>query len=1320
MKVTVFHMGSLVNESEKRCVKHLIDRIESEHGSYEWTLFTKLKLQINAKLQADEVDAVLIGPPGVQLLEFKHWSADWIESNHDIVANEVRQLQHNSLLMMRLLRKNIQIPPSVNLSIILTKEQSKPPQYPESPGPNVKFHLLSSWYAPNEYNLHMDLEAIKQISSMLKALQPAIIKSNGLERIVGYVDLVPLSSESGFHRIYQGVHCSRRDHTIIHLFDFSATNEKKPESIAQKMYNTYLKIQKRPWAPRILDPLQDAPGYSGEVLFFTLKDPYAPTLELRTKDTNWNTQCRLRFACELLTGIEELKYQEDFNFLLEPTQQNIRVKFNDTPIFSDLFLPATTSKENQSFASDLPSGNSILSVSENASSWDSSLGACLLSLFENPNNTIFIKAKASIRDHLGNHLSLPDGLESLRNRLKDLMEKEDMPHDNSSIRYWSEDQIVPIGDKNYRLLFRLNQDEHISNFKAAELGAGVISASIDEECGKRLLLSHRTIKSYQNGSPYLAPLEAVSEEWGDTSGLSSRKWIDGAPLSEFAGMLPLLADSRQESSCEELALHWLEVICTALDHFHKNEWVHGNIAPRNIVLSNGEPIIINYDEVRRTYEQYATIQRNPYYPPAHLAGKWITPSDDIHALANCFLFLLFGKDPISKYDRDQWNWREELRHDYPTLAIFLEKAIQPVSSNRFVSAGEVLHFLSSVSQSNEMHVDSRTFRSLMEESLNHSLAEANALPPILPNRIPWLLSLLKSYPGSKWGNSETRGLDTEFAENTYVPTELEETLYQDILDKKIRLLILCGNAGDGKTALLQHLSSRLGLEKRLSASRLTEAHMNNGAILRINFDGSAAWQGRSADEIMNEFMKPFLDGLPKKDIIHLLAINDGRLLEWLNQAESEFDGSKPLLEEISAHLQQEEIPDESHLRFITLNQRSLVGGLDRDNQRITTDFLNRLIDSLYGGDQAAEIWNPCLNCPAKERCDVNQTALIFGNHIFPEMADQKIRTRARAQLYETLQAVHLRGETHITVRELRATLVYILFGLHYCDDIINNTVESVPYWERAFNADSPQRQGETLQEFVRFDPALDSSPQIDRYLSCRSNIEETEIPPHYAELPLGSARRRAYFEWTEEDINHIGGGMDALGLFGGEYLSRFRDLPLASDTERTEHIRHLCQGVSRLEDLPAQAYNRKNAVPLRVPQRTPTETFFWIEKPLDSFRLEADLPPTSPGLERLHRRVNLVYQYRNGGREILSLGADLFNLLLEIADGYQLGDISQEDIFSRLSIFVQRLVREDERAIFAWHPTEEDMVFRAYVSNKKEKQVLTLEKSHKGGPYENR
>ena len=93
------------------------------------------------------------------------------------------------------------------------------------------------------------------------------------------------------------------------------------------------------------------------------------------------------------------------------------------------------------------------------------------------------------------------------------------------------------------------------------------------------------------------------------------------------------------------------------------------------------------------------------------------------------------------------------------------------------------------------------------------------------------------------------------------------------------------------------------------------------------------------------------------------------------------------------------------------------------------------------------------------------------------------------------------------------------------------------------------------------------------------------------------------------------------------------------------------------------------------------------------FRLESDLPSEASGLDRLHRQAILSYRYRDGREESLRFGAELFHLLLELSDGYQLGDVSTDDTFARLSIFVQRLVREDDRRLLAWNPMRDGTIF---------------------------
>ena len=848
-------------------------------------------------------------------------------------------------------------------------------------------------------------------------------------------------------------------------------------------------------------------------------------------------------------------------------------------------------------------------------------------------------------------------------------------------RFWTEDQVVNFRGRNYRLVSRLGSGGVGTTFKVVEidgatggdLGAYVAKVVWDETTGQRVLPAYNLARSHLADSAGLSTIFETEEEWRDNGFVALMQWVEGEPLSELAGVLPILAEDFQEESGEALALRWLRTVCDALDVLHRNGLVHGDVSPRNLIVADAEIVLTDYDCVAKVGEPVAAPGSVLYSPP--LTDRLAAPADDFFALAASFFQVLFEKEPFmydgSRAKERGLNWEGVEREDYPTVAEFLDQATNPDPTQRFASAAKAKAALSPPAAAEA-------------ESAGESADEER--PARRENEVPWLQDLLRSYPGSRWGNRETRGLDTNFAAETYVETPLEDALRGDILLRKVRLVVLCGNAGDGKTALLQHLAARLGFGVHDSSERIQEQRMDDGLLVRMNLDGSASWKERSADDLLDKFLGPFQQGAPDEDLVHLLAINDGRLLEWIERVERE--AGTPLTQALYGLLDGEEPAPESHIRFISLNQRSLVGSVLPSEERIETGFLEDLLDSLYGKEKAPQIWEPCETCSAQDRCEVRRAMRWFGPKGLPGMAPEGERVRARQRLFEMLQAVHLRGETHITVRELRAALVYILFGVHFCSDYHAGADELLPYWDRAFAPESPGRQGEVLQELIRFDPALEAHPQIDRQLLREEPTTDGSESARRA--CLESARRRAYFEWGEGRIAVLTADSHALGLARAQHYREFSNIPIGG---RDDLCRRLCKGIARLESLPPQALDRPDMVPLRITPRTPTETAFWVEKPLTRFRLEADLP--DEGLDRLHRQAFLIYRYRGEDEreERLRLGADLFHLLLELSDGYQLGDVSTDDTFAHLSIFVQRLVREDDRKVLAWNPMQDEAIY---------------------------
>ena len=1291
MKVETISCGPAVNESELKAIDQLKTRLIAEQGDGEWLLLTNLAFSTTHRRQSDEIDIVAIGPPGVRVVEVKHWTAAWVNRNAELVEREADRVTNKARKVGTTLRRMIPELGRVDGVFLVTQDAAKVKPLEGREVRGVRFHTLRTWQGA----LGLDASGYltpSQVKRLGKVLYPkaSVAIDGALRRLADYGNLeLQTPADERFHRMYKGTHSTRRDSVLLHLYDLSAADQPNPEERARREFDALHRLQLYPWAPRIVDSFQEALGYAGEMGFFTVADPAAPSVEERTADGTWDAKARLAFArqaVEALMELHEAGEGEEPMLHRNLTSGTILVRHDNTPILTgfqharipaDVTVAVSGSAEDEWDDAVAPEIRQQGLGAADRQSDVYSLCASLSVLFAERDDDESLDASTVLDGGRADEPAKRTTLEELRDLLSDLLGEQPavvVP----PARFWTEDQVVDFRDRKYRIVSRLGSGGVGTTFKVVEIdgatggdrGAYVAKVVWDKVTGERVLPAYDLARPHLAASAGLSTIFERAAEWRDNGFVALMQWVEGEPLSELVGVLPILAEDLQEESEEALALRWLLTVCKALDVLHRNGLVHGDVSPRNLIVADGEIVLTDYDCVAKVGEPVAAPGTVLYSADMPLTGRLAAPADDFFALAASFFQVLFEKEPFmydgSRAKERGLNWEGVEREKYPTVAAFLEQATHPDTDQRFASAAKAKAALIPPSASEAERAD-------------ESAGEVAEPPARRENEVSHLRDLLRSYPGSRWGNSETRGLDTDFAEKTYVETPLEYELYNDIiLERKVRLVVLCGNAGDGKTALLQHLAARLGFGVHNSSERILEHQMDDGLIVRMNLDGSAAWEGRSSDALLDEFLEPFQQGAPEEELVHLLAVNDGRLLEWIERVESE--AGTPLTQALYGLLNGEEPAPESHIRFINLNQRSLVGRVVRSESRIDTRFLEDLLDSLYGRKEAPQIWEPCETCSAQDRCEVRRAMRRFGPKGLPGMApdEERIRARARLRLFEMLQAVHLRGETHITVRELRAALVYILFGVHFCSDYHNGADDLLPYWDRAFAPESPGRQGEVLQELIRFDPALEAHPQIDRQL----------LREHTGDLE--SARRQAYFEWTEDRIAALAAYPHALGLAQARHYREFSNIPIA-EGERDDLCRRLCAGIARLESLPPQALDRPNVVPLRITPWTPTETAFWVEKPLTSFRLEADLP--AEGLDRLHRQASLIYRYRDGSEERLRLGADLFHLLLELSDGYQLGDVSTDDTFAHLSIFVQRLVQEDDRRVLAWNPMQDEAIY---------------------------
>jgi len=158
----------------------------------------------------------------------------------------------------------------------------------------------------------------------------------------------------------------------------------------------------------------------------------------------------------------------------------------------------------------------------------------------------------------------------------------------------------------------------------------------------------------------------------------------------------------------------------------------------------------------------------------------------------------------------------------------------------------------------------------------------------------WVNNLLSLYQHSLIGNKENRGLDSDFARQTYIETRLDTQLLQAVVANKYQIVFLTGNPGDGKTAFLEKVYDKL---QDLTAVEIYKDAAGweftyNNITYTACYDASESYQGKSADERLRILFAPFKfkqNYDPKIQRVILVAINDGKLHSFFHLPEIKQD-----------------------------------------------------------------------------------------------------------------------------------------------------------------------------------------------------------------------------------------------------------------------------------------------------------------------------------------------------------------------------------------------------------------------------------------------
>lgn len=761
-------------------------------------------------------------------------------------------------------------------------------------------------------------------------------------------------------------------------------------------------------------------------------------------------------------------------------------------------------------------------------------------------------------------------------------------------------------------------------------------------------------------------------------------------LQEFAGASTLKRIAAEETVQAGQVADIVRGVAAALAYMESRSPAvyHGDISLSNIAMDGDEPRLIDFGlaNVSEKLGIDGVIGTAPYRPPERdIPGASWPASGDVYSLGVAMCELLFGELPYETtgHQLNKYRVREDLfAGAEDDVASVLRRAIDPDPAARTPNAAALLVDLSRI--------------------------RANSPPVLLGrNEVPLLSSLLTLYSRGEQ-NDENRGLDTPFARDTYVPTELDRELLDDILAGKYAAVVLTGNPGDGKTAFIQQIALRLGLgSDRPLPIHYWKATGTSGRSFEAVLDGSAAdsERGLNSDEVIDRLFDPIERAGPGPALAQrvgrtqLLAVNDGRLLEYLLDRD---DGRASWLTEmLLAYLGESDgdvVPD---ILLVDLNARSLAhpGPLDA---------FSRVLGAMIGNTDESP-WDPCVTCRAAPACAVRFNV--------DTLTDPRLGPALRHRLRDLLMLVHGRGRLHVTMRELRSTLAFAFFGNQSCDEI-HEELEDLSsggdspdavelerlkarrnrlYWNRLFGLGASA--GRLFDELASFDPASGDAPDLDRHLIREAagtqmptnvfvqaadrqdvSVGDREAPTSRADL--GELRRRAFFEGRDATA---GDSRRSLTLTPFGHATEWLELLTQGSTpDQLDSLKQrLCHGVSSTDEVP----DIYLATHLGVRTATSSGAVLSVVRlfPLEMFHLAPEKPPG------LARRIGelpsaLVLAYGDADGPDLEISVDLLELLLRAAEGFRLAAQELETVAGQLRLFKDRLLALPAQEVVLIHP----------------------------------
>ncbi|MCC2523577.1 hypothetical protein [Vibrio coralliilyticus] len=492
--------------------------------------------------------------------------------------------------------------------------------------------------------------------------------------------------------------------------------------------------------------------------------------------------------------------------------------------------------------------------------------------------------------------------------------------------------------------------------------------------------------------------------------------------------------------------------------------------------------------------------------------------------------------------------------------------------------------------------------------------------------------------------------------------------------------MITGNAGDGKTAFLQQLE----IQAQEQGASVTLNPEGNGARFELNghhyisnYDGSQDEADKDNDAVLSEFFSAFKGVDNESWPLHetrLIAINEGRLVDFLTENEQDYPALKELVE---ASLKDGSV--QHQIAVVNLNMRDVLAC----NETQKSSIFERLLSKMT----AQKVWQGCDSCGLKDKCYVKHNVSTFQD----EQTGNKVIQRL-AYLYKL---TNLRNQLHITMRDLRSALAYMLVGKYSCSEIkelyANGESEKIlqGYYYNSWCGEGDS-QDRLLRLLKQTDIAQGSDVRLDRGLDFiglasvdwmqfeyRSNHEQKLIEGAHQILPtdtslgesssrylahqnmLGMLRRRAYFERRGENWR------DLLPYRVAKQLVAF----LSGEAPLESAKKQVINAINRGEGLHnPMFFEGQLAMQVRKVALGTIKSYRVF--PQDVFTVDIkDAAMNSSFIEHSPQALVLKYQDQVGLTAELDLNLDLFEMLLRLNQGYLPSAEAEQSYYLSLTVF---------------------------------------------------